>query len=80
MRTYKNIDEDGTEYNCAEYWTKKEVSYFKYFSNVDSIVVDNRITIQPDEFMTETKKVNTIEHGFGRVPFIFFNQQFYANT
>ena len=76
IRTYKNIDEDGNEYTYTEYWDKESVSYFKHKSNIDNMVINDRITIQPDEFLNETKSVNTIDHHFGRVPFIFFNNNY----
>lgn len=73
VRSYKNIDEDGKEYTYTEYWTKKDVSYFKHTSSIDSLTVDNRITVRPDEYLDETERVNIVDHDFGRVPFIFFN-------
>lgn len=49
------------------------MSYFKHTSSIDSLTVDNRITVRPDEYLNETERVNRVEHDFGRVPFIFFN-------
>lgn len=75
LRTYNKLDDKGNTYEVYEYWTDKEVYAFK--KNKD-ISVSNGL--EPfnmfKEINVDTEEVtelNRIEHRFGEVPFIEFD-------
>lgn len=76
-RTYTGLDVDGKQYVYDEYWTDKEVSYFKRELDetrlYDTLQADYRIQVIKDSLLNDQVAVNTIEHQFSSVPFIQFD-------
>ncbi|HBB27680.1 MAG TPA: phage portal protein, partial [Clostridiales bacterium] len=64
IRKYRNEDENNNKYITYEYWTDKECFYFKRFGSVFTTL---------DCVKTNNIVSNSFIHSFGKVPFVYFN-------
>lgn len=75
IRTYHDIeDETGEEYTVYEIWTDEEVQAFRRKTNDEKGDIESYMcyeVINTSSGLAECQ--DTYPHGFGEVPFIFFN-------
>lgn len=78
FRTYTQIDEDaGDNYDIYEYWNNKGCQSFR---KLTSTSIETGLTVYPMFTSYPDGETNSIEHSFGRVPFIpFMNNNIVEN-
>jgi len=79
-RTYKQLDpEDGKSYSIHEYWTDKEVTVFRsrLANYKDLSPLNDRFTVYDATSNDVIGTGNTMQHNFGRIPFIAFPKNKY---
>ncbi|MBC3804585.1 phage portal protein [Acetobacterium fimetarium] len=78
FRTYTQIDEDtGDTYEIYEYWNNEGCQSFR---KLTSTSIETGLTVYPMFTSFPDGETNSIEHSFGRVPFIpFMNNNIVEN-
>lgn len=78
FRTYTQIDEDtGDTYEIYEYWNNEGCQTFR---KLTSTSIETGLTVYPMFTSFPDGETNSIEHSFGRVPFIpFMNNNIVEN-
>lgn len=75
LRIYRDIDDTtGEEYDIYQYWTSEEVQSFRKRAETtfDDLECYNQYSVL-DVDTQQIELISELKHGFGDIPFIFFN-------